>query len=121
MIKILIKVLKILHFYLIRMRTPEGVRERLIQLNACRQFCQWAEGKTAKQVWEQCNRGDWLIWWAAMENQEIRSLTLAKARCSKLVIDLIKPLRSTTIGYTGPTRNPYINIMLPILEITKYI
>ena len=69
-------------------------KNRLIELNACYEARTWADGKTAKEAWEQCERGDWLLWWAQKEGQEIRSLTLAKARCAKLVIHLMKDKRS---------------------------
>lgn len=76
------------------MKTPEEFKNRLLELNACEEARIWGEGKTDKEAWEQCERGDWLLWWAIKEYQEIRSLTLAKARCAKLVIHLMKDQRS---------------------------
>ena len=69
-------------------------KTRLILLGACEDARIWADGKTAKEAWNECERGDWLLWWAQKEGQEIRSLTLAKARCAKLVIHLMKDKRS---------------------------
>lgn len=43
---------------------------------------------------ENGERGDWLLWWAAKENTDIRVLTLAKARCAKLAIHLMTDERS---------------------------
>lgn len=76
------------------MKSAEEFKQRLIELDACEESRIWAEGKTDKEAWEQCERGDWLLWWAIKEYQEIRSLTLAKARCAKLVIHLMQDQRS---------------------------
>lgn len=38
--------------------------EHLIEIGACHEARKWAAGKTAIQVWEECPRADWLIWWA---------------------------------------------------------
>ncbi len=76
------------------MKTADEFRRRLIELGACDDALSWAAGKTAAEAWEQCERGDWLLWWAQKENTDLRVLTLAKARCVKLVIHLMKDERS---------------------------
>ena len=76
------------------MKTSQEFKQHLINLGACEGARIWAEGKTAKEAWEQCERGDWLLWWAQKENCDLRMLTLAKARCAKLVIHLMKDKRS---------------------------
>lgn len=72
------------------------LNQRLIELGACEEARKWAKGKTARQAWEQCERGDWLLWWATKEkeNTDFRQLTLAKARVAKLVLHLMKDERS---------------------------
>ena len=76
------------------MKTIQEFKQRLITLNSCKDARDWAYGKTAAEAWEQCERGDWLLWWAKKENADLRQLTLAKARCAKLVIHLMKDERS---------------------------
>ena len=66
----------------------------LIENKACHPAINWALGKTSSQAWEECRRGDWLLWLADKQNHEIRSLMLAKARCAKLVIHLMNDQRS---------------------------
>jgi len=67
---------------------------KLKSLNACGAAVTWAQQLTDGQAWETCERGDWLLWWAKRENCDLRQLTLAKARCAKLVIHLMKDERS---------------------------
>jgi hypothetical protein len=72
------------------MKSINEFKNRLIELRACEDAIKWAEGKTAKDAWEQCERGDWLLWWAQKEGTPLQELTLAKARCAKTVIHLMK-------------------------------
>jgi hypothetical protein len=37
-------------------------RAKLIKLGACSEEQAWADGKTAAECWEECPRGDWLLW-----------------------------------------------------------
>ena len=76
------------------MKTAEEFKIRLEYLTACDEAIEWAKNKTAKEAWDQCERGDWLLWWAKKENTDLRKLTLAKARCAKTVIHLMKDQRS---------------------------
>lgn len=77
------------------MKTAEEFMRRLLQWNACEPARDWAVGKTDKEAWEQCENGAWLLWWAAIEGQDdLRSLILAKARCAKLVVHLMKDQKS---------------------------
>lgn len=73
--------------------------EKLNKLHACKEAVEWCEGKTFKQAWDTCERGDWMLWLAHRKMDkagwcDLRNLTLAKARCAKLVIHLMKDKRS---------------------------
>lgn len=37
----------------------------LTQLGACSEARTWANGKSLAQAWQECPRGDWLLWLAA--------------------------------------------------------
>ena len=69
-------------------------KELLIKLYACSDAKEWASDKTIEEVVNTCHRGDWLLWLAKRVDIDIRPLTLAKARCAKTVIDLMKDQRS---------------------------
>jgi len=73
---------------------PTQTMQRLIELRACEEAREWAKDKTAKECWEQCHRGDWLLWWAKKEGVGLRELTLAKGKCAETVIHLMKDQRS---------------------------
>ena len=38
----------------------------LRELRACTEARLWAEGKSLEEVWQQCERGDWLLWFCGM-------------------------------------------------------
>ena len=37
-------------------------QQLLRSLHACEEARTWAKGKTLAEIWEQCERGDWLLW-----------------------------------------------------------
>jgi len=68
--------------------------ELLIDLHACEEAKAWAQGMTIEQVVASVERGDWLLGLAKKIDIPKRPLTLAKARCAKTVIHLMKDERS---------------------------
>jgi hypothetical protein len=76
--------------------------EKLKDMNACDKAIQWLEHNQFKyfqEAWDACERGDWMLWLIGQttdrENEaKLRKLTLAKARCAKLVIHLMSDKRS---------------------------
>lgn len=66
----------------------------LKEIEACKEAIEWVGYKTLEQAWNECERGDWMLWLAYKKNVDHRKLTLAKARCAKLVYHLIKDERS---------------------------
>ena len=45
----------------------------------CEEAADWAQGKTIQEIWNTCDRGDWLLWWAQKRGLESRKLTAAYA------------------------------------------
>jgi hypothetical protein len=68
--------------------------EKLTQMEACKEAVEWVGDKTLDKAWAECERGDWMLWLAQESGVDKRTLTLAKARCAKLVIHLMKDERS---------------------------
>ena len=67
----------------------------LTRLNACQAAIDWVGDKTPEEAWEQCHRGDWMLWFYARKYPEnIRELTLAKGHCANTVRPLMKDIRS---------------------------
>ena len=50
--------------------------------------------KTFRGAWNNCPRGDWMLWIAKRVGIDIRLLTLAKGYCAKTVIHLMTDQRS---------------------------
>ena len=77
-------------------------KTQLERIEACQEAIDWVENKTFKEAWQTCERGDWMLWFAqANKLCGIRILTLAKARCAKLVIHLMKDERSKNAVYVA--------------------
>jgi len=68
--------------------------ELLIELDACKEARDWAKGMTIEQVVANVERGDWLLWLAKKVDIAKRPFTLAKARCAKTVIHLMRDKHS---------------------------
>jgi hypothetical protein len=70
-------------------------KEFLISINACDEAREWVGDKTIKEAWEQCERGDWMLWlFRRADNFDKRSSTLAKGHCANTVRHLMKDGRS---------------------------
>jgi len=69
-------------------------KELLIDINACEEARLWAGDRTIEEVLRDSWRGDWLLWLAKKLDLPFNKLTLAKARCAKTVIHLMKDQRS---------------------------
>ena len=73
--------------------------EKLRELNACSEARIFSRGKSLKEAWKICNRGDWMLWLAfkMMDKpgwNNLQQITLAKVRCASLVKHLMKDERS---------------------------
>jgi hypothetical protein len=63
-----------------------NVKEHLQGLGASEEFLSFAEGKTAVEVWDQCTRPDWLLWWAASTSVNgTMSVKLATHDCASII------------------------------------
>ena len=69
-------------------------KELLNEINACAEAREWASNRTIEEVLRDSWRGDWLLWLAKKLDLPLNKLTLAKARCAKTVIHLMKDQRS---------------------------
>jgi hypothetical protein len=73
----------------------EQFYDLLIDLNACEEAREWAQGKTWQEVYNTCHRGDWLLWlFERINPQDRRALALAKGHCANTVRHLMSDERS---------------------------
>lgn len=72
-----------------------NAEELLKSLNACDEACIFAKGKTIKEAWETCYRGDWMLWFfAKVFPEKLKELVMAKAVCVNTIRDLMRDERS---------------------------
>ena len=70
-------------------------KKQLEMLGACEDAIQWVSSKTKQEAWEQCERGDWMLWlYKKLYPDNLREITLAKAYCANTVRHLMKDERS---------------------------
>ena len=72
--------------------------ERLKRFAPCSDAREWMKGqKNATEAWQNCERGDWMLWIAKRLNVDDRKFTMAKAMCAKQVEHLMKDQRSKDV------------------------
>ena len=68
---------------------------KLEKLSACREAIEWVKDqKSPEKAWQNCHRGDWMLWIAKKLDVDDRLLTLAKATCANQVRSLMTDQRS---------------------------
>ena len=73
----------------------ENFITKLKKLDACKDSTRWLSAQdNLEQAWEDCERGDWLLWLVARLEINERKLFLAKGLVAKQVLHLMKDKRS---------------------------
>jgi hypothetical protein len=64
--------------------------EELKKLGACRKAID-AAGKytTSQKLWDDCNRGDWMLWLIARTQHDRKQLVLAACACARLSLKYV--------------------------------
>lgn len=65
--------------------TNEALRQFLMSRDACQSAIDWLGDRDSEQMWAECERPDWLLWWAAhvVPRQE---LVLAACDCAETAL-----------------------------------
>jgi hypothetical protein len=66
------------------------LQQHLDSLSACAEARQWAGSRTAREAWDQCERADWLLWWAARtpaNNQQ--AIVRAACACARTALQYV--------------------------------
>jgi hypothetical protein len=69
---------------------PTPFQLHLKSLNACPDARQWAGPRTAKQAWDECERADWLLWWAARDGASKQQIVAVACEIARTVLHLSK-------------------------------
>src|SRR3990167_10748890 len=65
------------------------------QFNPCLDAAKYYDAcKSSKEAWNNCPRGDWMLWITSNLGVDIKILTLAKVHCALTVRHLMKDKRS---------------------------
>jgi hypothetical protein len=65
--------------------TNEALRQFLASRDACRSAMDWLGHRDSSQMWADCERPDWLLWWAA-HSVPRQELVLAACDCAELAL-----------------------------------
>ena len=77
------------------MNAPEFMK-LLQELRACADAREWAEGKDLAQVWQECQRGDWLLWLCVKMADHAgwptrKEVVLAACACAEVALKYVRP------------------------------
>ena len=75
-------------------------KEQLIKIEACPDAIEWVGDRTLEQAWNECKRGDWMLWFAWHKVSK-RKIVLAASLCTNEVRHLMKDERSTNAIAVG--------------------
>ncbi len=62
---------------------------QLKKFDACTEGYEWAKGKTLTEAWSTCERGDWMLWYAAKINIDRKLLVRAACACARLALRFV--------------------------------
>ena len=62
---------------------------QLKKLDACTEGYEWAKGKTLMEAWSTCDRGNWMLWYAAKINIDRKLLVKAACACARLSLRFV--------------------------------
>ena len=73
----------------------EEFKQYLESIGACDDAIEWANGKSWKEVYHSCHRGDWLLWlYRRSKGYDLKKIALAKGLCANTVRHLMNDERS---------------------------
>ena len=62
----------------------------LSSVGACRDAREWASDRTAQQAWDECERSDWLIWWASKAGADKKVLVRLACKFARTTLPYLK-------------------------------
>jgi hypothetical protein len=76
------------------------LQAHLEALGACREAREWAGDRSPLAAWDECERADWLLWWAARTKVDTKQkIVLAACACARQALRFVpadekRPLRA---------------------------
>jgi hypothetical protein len=69
--------------------TPRRMAALLRSLGACSEGRDWLAGRDLGTAWNECPRGDWLLWFAARIGVDRPTLARAAAKCAETALQYV--------------------------------
>jgi hypothetical protein len=61
----------------------------LSRLGACAESREWAGNRTAREAWDECERADWLLWWATKAGVDHKQIVRAACQCARRALRFV--------------------------------
>ena len=61
----------------------------LKSIGACAEACLWCGERTAEQAWLECERADWLLWWAGRAGIDRKLLVRTACQCARRALRFV--------------------------------
>lgn len=101
------------------MKTKQDLLDKMKLLNACEDAIEWVNSRegTAQEIWDRCERGDWMLWFAA-KTCDPKIVGLSACACARTA------LKYVTAGEDRPricieTTEAYWNGKASVEEVRK--
>ena len=65
-------------------------KEQLEDLSACEESVEWVGDRDLKTAWEECARGDWMLWLAARLKVDRKLVALATCDCAETSLNFVR-------------------------------
>ncbi len=62
------------------------IRDKLIEMDACEEAIMWVGDKNLEQAWNDCHRGDWMLWLAGRFHVNRKLIVKAACACARLAL-----------------------------------
>ena len=73
------------------------INEQLKSLGACPEAIRWVGDLNLSQAWDQCQRGDWMLWYIAKIGVDKKLVVMAACKCARLSLKYttdVRPLKA---------------------------
>ena len=74
-------------------KSKQDLLDRLQNRHACKEATEWVTAQTgdAQQIWNLCQRPDWMLWFAGRQSIDRKILVLIAAACARTSLKFVPP------------------------------
>jgi hypothetical protein len=67
-----------------------ALQSHLASIGACSEACRWAKTRTAQQAWDETDRPDWLLWWSARVDVDLKIIVRITCAIARDALQFVK-------------------------------